>query len=94
MTRRPGADQGQCRIDDDPERRAARHVERQVGADIDPGQAHDLHDGPGGRVEPAGQVVDRPERGGLVWTDPVAPRGHGRDQERRGPGPEPDPRIG
>jgi hypothetical protein len=38
MTR---ADQDHGRVDDQSERRAARDVERQVGADIDPGQAHD-----------------------------------------------------
>jgi hypothetical protein len=44
------------RIDDESERRTARHVERQVGADIDPGQAHDGNGGqgeyPAARPEP------------------------------------------
>ena len=36
-----------------------------------------LHDGPGGRVEPAGQAVDRPERRGLAPADAIAAHGDG-----------------
>ena len=53
-----------------------------------------LHDGPGGRVKPAGQAVDRPERRGLAAADAIAARGDGRDQQGRCPGCEPDPGIG
>jgi hypothetical protein len=52
----PAADQGHGRVDDESQRRAARDVERQLGSDVDPGQAHDGNgaedSGTAGRGEP------------------------------------------
>ena len=53
--------QGQCRLNDESARCAARGIEREVGSDIDPGQAHD---GSGAQREGAARIAEMGEGGG------------------------------
>ena len=53
--------QGQYRVNDESQRCAARDIERKVGADIDPGQAHDRN---GAHGEGAARLAEPGERGG------------------------------